>query len=341
METIRTIKAITFGEVMMRLSPPGHATLSQATSLDMTFGGGEANVAISLGYLGISASHVTRFPDNLLGRAATQFLRHHWVDTSHVIYGDHVMGTYFFENGAVHRPSQVVYQRTGSAFSKIEPEMVKWKEVLEGADWFHWTGITPAVSEGAANCCKQAILTANELGVTVSGDIHSRSNLWNYGKNQIDVMPSLIEGTDIVIASRFDISNAINIPDKGSEEDDFKDAATQLMTAFPRIKKVVDKKRVSLSASHNRIRGKMWNGNDLIESPEFDIAPIIDRVGTGDAFAAGLIYGILNFQDDEESLKFATAACSLKHTIEGDANVVSLENVLNLMKGNTSGNIHR
>jgi len=324
----------------MRLSPPGRATFSQANNLDLTFGGGESNVAISLAYFGVNTVHVTRFPDNFIGKAATQFLRHHWVDTTHVIYGGEMIGKYFIEKGSTHRPSQVVYERDGSAFAEMKPEMINWKEVLEGTDWFHWTGITPGVSQGAAESCLEAIKVANNLGITVSGDIHSRSSLWNYGKDQSEVLPPLVEGTDVVIASEFSINRVLNITEN-QDEIDFKSASQKLMTNYPRVTKVVDKDRTSVSASHNRIQGKMWDGKSLIRTEEYDINPIIERVGTGDAFAAGLIYGQLNMSDDEESLKFATAACSLKHTVEGDANVVSVENVINLVKGDTSGRINR
>ncbi|MDN5214903.1 sugar kinase [Fulvivirgaceae bacterium BMA12] len=333
-------KVVTFGEVMMRLSPPGHSKFSQASSLELAYGGGEANVAISLAYLGLHAAHVTRFPDNLIGRSATQFLRRHWLDTSMVIYGDQVIGKYFLEKGAVHRPSQVIYERDGSAFSKIEPGMVNWELFLKEADWFHWTGITPAISEGAAACCLEAIEVANRLGITVSADIHSRSSLWNYGKSQHEVMPDLIGGCDIVIGSEKDICDIFHVDPEGNENG-FTEASRQLMKKCPRVKKVIDKNREMLSASHNRIQGKMWNGKDYFETPQLDVTHIVDRVGTGDAYAAGLIYGLLNFDDDLQTLKFATAACALKHTVEGDANMVSLENIQCLMHGDTAGRIIR
>lgn len=338
MESLAKKKVVTFGEVMMRLSPPGVATFAQAQSADITYGGGEANVSVALAYMGLQACHVTRFPDNNLGKAATQFLRHHWVDTSYVIYGDHHLGLYFLEKGAIHRSSQIVYQREGSSFSKIQPDMVDWTEILKGADWFHWTGITPAVSQGAAACCAQAIKTANKLGVTVSGDIHSRSSLWNYGKDPRDIMRALIDGTDIVIASQFDMDKYADAVK--SEKGSFIDQASQFMKEFGRIKKVIDKDRISVSGSHNRIKGKLWNGQQLFESEEYDITPIVDRVGTGDAFAAGLIYGMLH-HEDAEAIRFATAACTLKHSIEGDANLVSEKAVLKLLTGDLSGKIQR
>ena len=330
-------KVITFGEVMMRLSPPGHSKFSQATSLELVYGGGEANVAISLAYLGMKAAHVTRFPDNALGKAATQFLRQHWLSTEHVIYGGNMLGKYFLEKGAVHRSSEVIYEREGSSFSLIEPSMVNWEDVLKDADWFHWTGITPAISEGAALCCLDAIKTANKLGIPVSGDINSRDNMWKYGKTMEEVMPKLVQNCDIVITSSRGIREMFGL---GEEKDKFRAASKNLMDHFPKIKKVVGKTRKSLSASHQQIQGKMWNGTEYIKTEVLDITPVIDRVGTGDAFAAGLIYGLLHYPD-KEALEFASAACALKHTVPGDVNMVSLDNVLNLMQGDTSGSIIR
>ncbi len=331
-------KVITFGEVMMRLSPPGYAKFSAATSFDLVYGGGEANVAISLAYLGMKAAHVTRFPDNALGKAATQFLRMHWLSTEHVIYGGNMLGKYFLEKGAVHRPSVVIYEREGSSFSLIEPAMIDWEHVLKDADWFHWTGITPAISEGAAMCCLDAIKTANSMGITVSGDINSRQNMWNYGKTMQEVMPELVQNCDIVITSRRGIREMFGI---GDLECKFRVSAKGLMDAFPRIKKVVGKTRTSLSASHQQIQGKMWNGQEYIKSEMLNITHVIDRVGTGDAFASGLIYGLIHYDDDLQVLNFASAACALKHTVPGDVNMVSLENVLSLMEGDTSGALRR
>ncbi|MCL7762227.1 sugar kinase [Polaribacter sp. Z014] len=331
-------KLITFGEVMMRLSPPGYTMFSQATSFDLVYGGGEANVAISCGYLGMDAAHVTRFPDNALGKAATQFLRKHWLGTKNVIYGDNMLGIYFLEKGAVHRSSEVIYEREGSAFSLIKPEMVNWEEVLEGADWFHWTGITPAISEGAALCCLEAIKTANRMGVKVSGDINSRQNMWKYGKTMQEVMPELVKNTDIVLSSNRGIYEIFGLGELGGG---FSASATLLMEKYPRIEKVIGKTRKSISASHQEIQGKMWNGKEFIKADKLDITHVIDRVGTGDAFASGIIYGLLHYDNDMDALNFATAACALKHTVLGDVNMVSVENVTSLMGGNTSGKIKR
>ena len=331
-------KVITFGEVLMRLSPPGYSKFSQATSFELVYGGGEANVAISCAYLGMKAAHVTRFPDNALGKAATQFLRKHWLSTEHVFYGGNMMGKYFLEKGAVHRSSEVIYEREGSSFSQIEPSMVDWEHILKDADWFHWTGITPAISEGAAMCCLAAIKTANRMGIPVSGDINSRDNMWTYGKTMQEVTPELVQNCDIVITSTKGIREMFGL---GQPGDKFRTSAKALMEAFPKIKKVVGKNRKSLSASHQQIQGKVWNGQEYIKTKMLDITHVIDRVGTGDAFASGLIYGLLHYDNDVEALNFASAACALKHTVPGDVNMVSLENVISLMEGDTSGSIKR
>ncbi len=331
-------KVVTFGEVMMRFSPPGFAKFSQTTTVELAYGGGEANVAISLAYFGMDAFHVTCFPDNLIGRSATQYLRHHWLHTKYITYGAGRMGKYFLEKGAVHRASEVVYERDNSAFSKIEPGMFDWKKILRNADWFHWTGITPGISQGAADACREAIHAANEIGVPVSVDVHSRKNLWQYGKLKENVMPELVAGCDVVIASPYDMQENLGVAD---EHDDLATASEKLVKVFPRVKKVVDKKREALSASHNRIKGYIWNGKEVLSSSSFDVTHIVDRVGTGDAYAAGMIYGLLNFDSDQKAVDFAAAACSLKHTVEGDSNVVSTQDVENLVEGNTSGRIKR
>lgn len=331
-------KVVTFGEVMMRLSPPGYSKFSQATSFDLNYGGGEANVAISCAYLGMKAAHITRFPDNALGKAATQFLRTHWLDTDQIIYGGNKLGLYFLEKGAVHRATTVIYEREGSSFSSIEPSMIDWEEIFKDADWFHWTGITPAISEGTAQCCLDAIRTANKMGIPVSGDINSRKNMWNYGKTMQEVMPELVRNCDIVITSSKGINEMFGLGEPGKK---FRYSAQKLMAQFPRIKKVVGKTRKSISASHQQIQGKIWTGEKYIKNDMLNITHVIDRVGTGDAFAAGLIYGLLHYDDDIKAIDFATAACALKHTVPGDVNMVTLDNVISLMDGDTSGALKR
>jgi len=216
--------------------------------------------------------------------------------------------------------------------------MVNWAHVLKDADWFHWTGITPAISEGAKMCCLDAIKTANRMGIPVSGDINSRSNMWKYGETMQEVMPELVQNCDIVITSRRGIHDMFGLGESGGK---FRDSAKLLMESFPKIKKVVGKTRKSISASHQQIQGKMWNGEAYVKTEMLNITHVIDRVGTGDAFASGLIYGLLHYDDDIQALNFASAACALKHTVPGDVNMVSLENVVSLMHGDTSGAIKR
>ncbi|MBT33227.1 MAG: 2-dehydro-3-deoxygluconokinase [Thalassobius sp.] len=332
---------VTFGEVMLRMSTPGFAKFSQVDNLNMDYGGGEANVAISLAYMGMNAIHVTRFPNNYVGRAAAQFLRHHWVNTSQIIYGDNELGLYFLETGAVHRSSKVVYNRENSSFSKIRPDMIDWEEILKGKDWFHWTGITPAISEGVAASCLKAIEAANKLNVKVSADITYRKSLWQYGKKPQEVMPELVAGCDVIMASAYDLADIFDYPLNHDPETDFPNAAAKLMEDYPRIQRVAYKTRDSLNASHNRISAHIWDGKQLISTDNYDITHIVDRVGTGDAFAAGLIYGLLHYKTDEEAINFAAAACALKHTIEGDANMVDFDDVEKLVKGDKSGGIVR
>jgi 2-dehydro-3-deoxygluconokinase len=334
-------KVVTFGEIMLRLSSPGHALLGQATQFGATYGGGEANVAISLAQLGIPAAHVTRFPDNALGHAATALLRRWGVDTRHILYGGERLGIYFLETGASVRPSRVVYDRAHSAFADLQPDMIDWEEVLEGASWFHWTGITPAISAGAAACCKRAIAVASQRGITVSADINYRKNLWQWGKSAREVMPDLIQGCDLIVAGMGDAEDILAIRPKDGEEDPQISVARQLMERFPKLKKIVSTRRGSLSASHNSLSGSLWDGHQLLRTQTYDITPIVDRIGGGDAFMAGLIRGLLVYEDDQKALDFGVAASVLKHSIEGDANLATVAEVEALLAGNTSGRLER
>ncbi|WP_017730501.1 sugar kinase [Nafulsella turpanensis] len=334
-------KVITFGEIMLRLSTPGHSRVVQSNHFEATYGGGEANVAVSLAQLGIPAAHVTRFPDNELGKAAVSLLGKWGVDTSHILYGGERIGIYFLETGASVRPSKVIYDRSHSAFAGLEPDMIDWEKVFEGAGWFHWTGISPAISAGAAACCKKAIEVANQKGIPVSADINYRKNLWQWGKTAQEVMPELIAGCDLLVAGKGDARDILDIrPDK---EDDDKNVSVyqQIMDRFPRVKKIVNTSRGSLSASHNTLSGKLYNGEQLLDTQTYDITPIVDRIGGGDAFIAGVIYGQLTLNDDQKSLDFGVAASVLKHTIEGDANLATVEEVESLLSGNTSGKLVR
>ena len=344
-------KVITFGEIMLRLSTPGYLRFGQARQFDATFGGGEANVAVSLANYGIDAAFVTRLPDNDIAKACIKDLRSYGVDTSKIVLGGDRVGIYFLETGAVARPSKVVYDRAGSAIATIQPGMIDWKKVFEGADWFHWTGITPALSQGAADVCLEAVRAANALGVTVSCDLNYRKNLWKYGKTAGEVMPALVEGCDIILGNEEDADKVFGIKPEGFDvtatggaidQGRFRSVGEQLMKRFPRAKKVIITLRGSINANHNTWGGVLWDGQKLYESPRYDITHIVDRVGGGDSFMGGLIYGLLSFPgDDQRALNFAVAASCLKHTIFGDYNQVTVAEVENLMKGDASGRVAR
>lgn len=330
-----TGKVVTFGEIMLRFSTQGFARFTQSTAFNVTYAGAEANVAVSLAQFGIPSTHVTRFPNNDLGEAATQTLRKYGVNTDSIVYGDERMGLYFLENGAMHRSSRIIYDRFDSAFAHITRDSIDWDEVLQGASWFHWTGITPAISQGAADCCLQAVTVAKSRGVKVSGDINYRRNLWQYGKSAQDLMPALIEHCDVVIAGIADMQNCAAV-----SGDTFENACSNFKKRFKNVDKIASTERVSVSSSHNRLSGLLWNGK-LLRSREYDLTHIVDRVGGGDAFMAGLVYGALSGMDDQRTLEFATAASALKHSVEGDVNLASVAEVETLLKGENVGKLLR
>lgn len=344
-------KIVTFGEIMLRLATPGYLRFSQTNELSATFGGGEANVAVSLANYGMDAEFVTRLPENDIAAACVKDLHKHGVKTDHIVYGGDRMGIYFLETGAVARASKVVYDRVHSAISEIKPGMIDWEQVLAGADWFHWTGITPAISQGAADVCLEAIQTANRLGIPVSCDLNYRKNLWKYGKKASEVMPDLVAGCDIILGNEEDAEKVFGIKPEGFDVTatagevnaaEFESVCTQLMQRFPRARKVIITLRGSINANHNTWGGVLYDGKQLFQSPRYDITHIVDRVGGGDSFMGGLIYGLLTYpQDDQQALNFAVAASCLKHTIYGDYNEVTVKEVENLMKGDGSGRVSR
>lgn len=344
-------KVITFGEIMLRLSTPGYLRFSQAKQYDATFGGGEANVAVSLANYGIDVKFVTRLPQNDIARACVKDLRSYGIDTSDIVYGGDRLGIYFLETGAVARPSKVVYDRANSSIATIKSGDIDWEKVFEGADWFHWTGITPAISQGAADVCLEAVKAANRLGITVSCDLNYRKNLWKYGKTASEVMPALVEGCDVILGNEEDADKVFGIKPEGFDvtatggeidQKRFQSVGEQLMKRFPKAKKVIITLRGSINANHNTWGGVLWDGKTLYQSPRYDITHIVDRVGGGDSFMGGLIYGLLTYKgDDQKALNFAVAASCLKHTIFGDFNQVTVAEVENLMKGDASGRVSR
>ncbi len=343
-------KVITFGEIMLRLSTQGFLRFSQANSFDATFGGGEANVSVSLANYGIDSEFITRLPNNDIAKSCMAELNGFGVKTDNIAIGGDRIGIYFLETGAVARGSKVIYDRANSAISEIQLGMINWEKVFEGADWFHWTGITPAISQSAAEVCLEAIKAANKLGVYVSCDLNYRKNLWKYGKTASEVMPELVEGCDLILGNEEDAEKEFGIKPEGFDAENtggeidqsrFESVCRQLMDKFPRCKKVAITLRGSISASHNTWGGIIYNGKELFQSRRYDITHIVDRVGGGDSFMGGLIYGLLTYKDDQKAIEFAAAASCLKHTIIGDYNRVTVSEVENLMKGNASGRVSR
>ena len=344
-------RVVTFGEIMLRLATPEYLRFSQTSSLTATFGGGEANVAVSLANYGIKVDFVSRLPLNDIATSCVMNLRKYGVGTDHLIYGGERLGIYFLETGAVARPSKVIYDRAHSSIAEIQPGMIDWRKIFKGADWFHWTGITPAISQGAADACLEAIQIANEMGVTVSTDLNFRKNLWKYGKSASEVMPKLVAGCDVILGNEEDAEKVFGIKPEGFEvahtggevnAAEFESGCKQLMAKFPRAKKVIITLRGSINANHNTWRGCLYSDGSLKISKAYDITHIVDRVGGGDSFMGGLIYGLLTYEgDDQKALEFAVAASCLKHTIYGDFNMVSVAEVEKLMGGDASGRVSR
>jgi len=344
-----TGKVVTFGEIMLRLAPPGLQRFTQARSFDVIYGGGEANVAVSLANYGIPVEYVTRLPKNEIGEACLQFIRQYGVGTSKIVWGGDRLGIYFLETGAMQRGSLVIYDRAGSSISTIEPGMVDWKTVFADADWFHWTGITPAISKGAADVCLEAVKAARQAELTVSCDLNYRAKLWKWGKKAGEVMSELVALSDIAIGNEEDADKVFGIRAPGVNvtagqvsADAYRFVCKELVKRFPSLKTIAITLRGSISASHNTWSGVLWHDGTLLSATQYDITHIVDRVGGGDAFCGGLIYGLKTYgQDRQKALEFAVAASCLKHTILGDFNLMSVAEVEKAMGGDTSGRVSR
>ena len=344
-------KVVTFGEIMLRLAPPGFLRFSQANNFDVVYGGGESNVAVSLANYDVPVDFVTRLPKNDIGECALMEMRKRGVNTDNIVFGGDRLGIYFLETGAVSRGSKVVYDRAHSAISEIESGMIDWKKVFEGADWFHWTGITPAISQGAADVCLEAVRAASELGLTISTDLNYRAKLWQYGGDREGIMTELTSYCDIILGNEEDAEMHFGIkPDGVSVQTEghnvkaeaFLSVCQQMTDKFPRAKKVITTLRGSISASHNTWAGVLYNGEFMLQSRQYQITDIVDRVGGGDSFMGGLIYGLITYPDDDQrALDFAVAASCLKHTIKGDANLATVSEVEKLMGGDASGRVVR
>jgi 2-dehydro-3-deoxygluconokinase len=338
---------VTFGEVMLRLAPPGMEKFLQTPQFVATFGGGEANVAVSLAQLGLPAVYVTALPENPIADACVAELRRFGVDTSHIVRGKGRMGIYFLEGGANQRPSKVVYDRAGSTISLAKPGDIRWDEVFADAQWFHITGITPAISASAAELSLESVKKAREMGLTVSCDLNYRKNLWKYGKTAVEVMRELTKFVDIAIANEEDVQMSLGIQadiDVHSGELDrrqYERVTAKVLEAYPEMKGIAITLRESKSASHNGWSACFNNRKEFLLSRHYEITHIVDRVGGGDSFAGGLIYGLLCLPTHQEALEFAVAASCLKHSVPGDFNRCTVDDVKSLLKSGGSGRVQR
>tara|TARA_R110002049_G_scaffold50850_5_gene144485 strand:+ start:2399 stop:3403 length:1005 start_codon:yes stop_codon:yes gene_type:complete len=330
---------ITFGEVLMRLSPEGNKKFMQANLLEFYFGGTEVNVGISIANFGEKVKHISCVSNDFVGDTAISYIQKFGVSTSAIARSERPLGVYFLEVGAVMRPSSISYNRSHSSFSDIRPDMVDWENILRKAKWIHWTGITPALCQGGYDTLKAGLMLAKEKGIAVSADPTYRNGLWKYGENPKDVLTDLLLYSTIFIGGINEMNEVLGTNYSYSNED-FIEAGKKLMDRFPSIEKVFDKIRTPINASWHKIRARMWNGKEFRETSDFDITHIIDRIGTGDAFAAGLIYGLQEF-DDYKFMEFASAACALKHTYEGDVNYATVNEVTAILDGNVSGRFNR
>ena len=342
-------KIITFGEVMLRLKSPAYERLFQSPVLEATFGGGEANVSVSLANYGLDTAFVSVLPTGAIGDACIRELRGFGVDTSRIVRKDGRMGIYYLETGAVQRPSKVIYDRAGSTMAEAVSGDIDWDQAFAGATWLHLTGITPAISAGAANLSIEAVKAAKAKGLHVSCDLNYRKNLWKYGKRADEVMTEIVKYVDTVIANEEDVQKALCISaDSAAAVDEgeinvelYKAIAGKVMEAYPNVKRVAITLRESRSANHNDWSACLYNGKDFFLSRKYAITDIVDRVGGGDSFGGGLIYGLNTYGDEKTALEFAVAASCLKHTIPGDYNRVTAAEVESLMKGSGTGRVQR
>ncbi|MBQ9369794.1 MAG: sugar kinase [Clostridia bacterium] len=340
------MKVVTFGELMLRLAPQGYLRFVQADTFEVTYGGGEANVAVSLANYGIDAAFVSKLPNNDIGQAAVNSLRRYGVDTTKIVRGGDRIGIYFLEKGASQRPSKVIYDRAASAIALAKREDFDWAKIFDGVDWFHFTGITPALSDEAAAITLDALKVAKAKGITVSCDLNYRKKLWTKAKAK-EVMTSLMPYVDVLIANEEDSADVFGIKaentdiSKGSlSKEGYKSVAKQLVDTFG-FKYVAITLRGSISANDNKWSAMLFDGKDYYFSKEYMIH-IVDRVGGGDSFGGGLIYGLLNFAGDKQKvIEYAVGASCLKHSVEGDYNMVSVDEVLKLIEGDGSGRVQR
>jgi 2-dehydro-3-deoxygluconokinase len=339
---------VTFGEIMLRLAPPGFERFLQSPNFGATFGGGEANVAVALAGFGLPAGFVTVLPEkNALADAAIAELRRFGVDTSKICRGKGRLGIYFIEAGANQRPSKVIYDREYSAIAQAKPGDIRWQDAFAGAGWFHITGITPAISKTAADLALESVREARQAGLTVSCDLNYRKNLWKWGKPAAEVMGALIKHVDVAIANEEDVQKALGISSEADVEsgkldsNQYQKLTQKVLSEYPNLKAIAITLRESRSASHNGWSACMNDRQKFMVSRAYEITHIVDRVGTGDSFAAGLIYGMQMLPNHEQALEFAVAASCLKHSVAGDFHRCSVEEVDALLSGGGSGRVQR
>jgi 2-dehydro-3-deoxygluconokinase len=338
----------TFGEVMLRLAPPGFERFLQSPQFQATWGGGEANVAVAVAQFGAKSRYITVLPKaNPIADAFIGEMRRFNVDPSQIVRGPGRLGIYFVETGANQRPSKVVYDRAHSAISLAKPGAIDWKQALAGVAWFHITGITPALSESAAALALESVKAAKQMGATVSVDLNFRKNLWTWGKKAHEVMPELVSHTDICIANEEDCQHCLNLHvdidvESGElERELYSELAERVLATYPNLKLIAITLRESKSASHNGWSACLHNRKGFLLSRHYEITHIVDRVGGGDSFAGGLIYGLTHLDSEQEALEFAVAASALKHSVPGDFNRFTREEVQALVKGGGSGRVQR
>jgi 2-dehydro-3-deoxygluconokinase len=339
---------VTFGEIMLRLAPPGFERFLQSPTFVATFGGGEANVAVALAGFGLPARYVTVLPPNHpIADAVVAQLRGFGIDTSRIVRAKGRMGSYYVEAGANQRPSKVVYDRDYSAIALAQPGVIGWTSAFEGARWFHVTGITPAISQGAADLALEAAAQARQMGLTVSCDLNYRKNLWKYGKSAPEVMRELVRLTDVAVANEEDCQKALGLQvdvdvESGSlDVTKYRGLTQRVLAEYPNLKLIAITLRESRSASHNGWSACLDNRQEFLVSRHYEITHIVDRVGGGDCFAGGLIYGLLRLPSHQEALEFAVAASCLKHSIPGDFARLSTAEVEGLLKSGGSGRVQR
>lgn len=341
------MKTITFGEIMIRLKTPGSERVFQSPCFEATFGGGEANVAVSLAQFGVESAFVTVLPTNELGEACLSELRRFGVDTSRILRRPGRMGIYFLASGANQFPSKVIYDREHSAIAAADPGALDWQVVLSGRDWFHITGITPAISENAMRMALDSVREAKALGLKVSVDLNYRKNLWRYGKRADEVMPEILRHADVAIANEEDVQKSlglqadVNVQSGVIEHEAYRALGERVLAEYSNLELIAITLRESLSADSNGWSACMHDRSQFLLSRKYAINDIVDRVGGGDAFAAGLIYGLNAYPARQEALEFAAAASCLKHSISGDFNRASVADVENLLKGDASGRVQR